>query len=316
VTIRLAVKTTPKVLEREDLARFELASGHFEEAAAEARRIVADFPSHPPDLSGWLAIAEALQGHREAAVEAYKDLEQADPQAAVTAEADFAMFEGRFDDAAGMLEGRLKKEAKSHSESTAKAWAMMAELRSLQGDRVGAREAAQHVPMSSDTSTLFRAASVLARVGAQQLAADAAASLQAHPGLHARIFSTLLSAAGPKAAERALESLRAMDAGHSHDLWVTHATLGQAELDASAFEDAERDLEVCLSRIGESADAFLDTTPSLRYLPRVRYALARAREGMGRSDAKDAYEAFLAMEPNAQHDPLVVDARQRLSKLH
>jgi tetratricopeptide (TPR) repeat protein len=315
-TIRTAVRETPTVLEREDLARFELAAGHFEVAATEARRIQADFPSHPPDLAGWLAIAEALQGHRDAALEAYRDLERADAHGAVIAEADFAMFEGRFDDAAALLGGRLATELKSHSEATAKAWALLAELRSLQGDKAGALEAAQHVPMSSDTSTLFRAASVLARIGAQKLAADAATSLLAHPGLHARIFSTLLSGDELRAEGRVREAVRAIESGHPGELWLTHASLAQAELDAGAFEDAERELELCQSRMGEGADALLDTTPTIRYLPGIRYALARVREGLGRADAKKAYEEFLAMEPNAQHDPRVLDAKKRLSQLH
>ena len=233
----------------------------------------------------------------------------------MAAEADFAMFEGRFDDAAALLRGRLDKEATSHSEATAKAWAMLAELRSMQGDEVGAREAARHVVASSDTSTLFRAARVLAQVGPPKLAAEAAESLKAHVGMHARVFSALLSAETLRANGSAREAVRAMeDAGTPGDFWLTHWTFAQTALDAGAFAAAEGELEICLSRMGAGAQAFLDNTLTLRYLPGVRYALARALEGLGRTDAKDAYAAFLAMEPASQNDPRVRDAKKRLGK--
>jgi serine/threonine-protein kinase len=315
-TIREAVALRPRVLEHEDLAQFELAAGHFEASAAEARRIVADFPRHPADLDAWLACAEALQGHREASIEAYKDLEQADPQQAVTAEADFAMFEGRLDDAAQLLEARLAKEETSHSESTAKAWAMLAEVRSTRGDKVGAKEAALHVAAASDASTLFRAARVLARVAPPKQAAEAAASLMGHPGLHARLFSALVTAEARRVEGKAAEAVRVLEEARSlGDFWITHLALGQAELERGAFDEANRELELCSSRSGQGAMALVDATPTLRYLPGVRYALARAREGLGRQDAKDAYEAFLAMEPSAQGDPLVLDARKRVGML-
>jgi hypothetical protein len=66
--------------------------------------------------------------------------------------------------------------------------------------------------------------------------------------------------------------------------------------------------------MGLGTQAFLDDTLTLRYLPAVHYALGRAREGLGRADTKEAYATFLAMEPAAQNDPLVLDARRRLGK--
>jgi serine/threonine protein kinase/tetratricopeptide (TPR) repeat protein len=314
-TIRAAITTSASVIALDDAAQYELAASHFEVASTEARRIVTDFPSYPPDIAGWLAAAEALQGHRAAALAAYDDYEQADPQSGVAAKADFAMFEGRFDDAAVLLRARLDKEANSHAEATAKAWAMLAELRSMQSDAAGAREAARHVPASSDTATLFRTARILTRVGPPKLAAEVAENLKARTGMHARVFSALLDAETLRAAGRAREAVQSMeDAPPPGDFWLTHWTLAQAALDAGAFVVADRELELCISRMGLGTQAFLDDTLTLRYLPAVHYALGRAREGLGRADTKEAYATFLAMEPAAQNDPLVLDARRRLGK--
>jgi eukaryotic-like serine/threonine-protein kinase len=313
----VAAKDKTWVVAQSNLVRMELVSSQFDIAATQAQRVFRDFPKPPPDLATWMALAEALQGHRDAALDAYRRVGQIDARAGVLAEADFAMFEGRFDDAEAMLRGRLATEATSHSEETFKAWAMLAELLWMKKDPTGAKDAAHYVLASTDPATLFRATHVLAQVGARDVAEEAAANLKTRLGLRARIFSALVSAAGQREAGRASEAVRTIEGSRTlGDFWLTLRALADAELEAGALEDANRDFELCLSRSGEGAMALVDTTPTLRYLPGVRYALARAREGLHRADAKEAYEAFLAMEPEAQHDPLVPDAKRRLSKLH
>jgi hypothetical protein len=95
------------------------------------------------------------------------------------------------------------------------------------------------------------------------------------------------------------------------DAWIVHAELGEAELALGAFADAERELEICRARRGEGLTAFLDDAVTARYLPPVLYELARAKDGLHRLDAIDAYKAFLAMD-GADDDPLVRDARRRI----
>ena len=58
----------------------------------------------------------------------------------------------------------------------------------------------------------------------------------------------------------------------------------------------------------------VDDIPTLRYLPPLTYYLARAQEGMGTPEAAASYRAFLEMQPEAEHDPLVDDARKRLKR--
>ncbi len=311
-TMRRAAELTGRVLSHNDLAQIEVLAGMFDEAAREVHRVVAEFPSHPTELTGWLAAAEALQGHRDPALVAYDELAQAEPQNGVLAKADFAMFEGRFDDAAALVRALLEKEPKAHGEATAKAWAMLAEDLELSGDTAGAKQAAAQVAASSDASTLFRAGRVLVRSGAPKLAAPVTESLVASPGMRARVYSTLLSAEALRASGQAQQAQKVIeDARLPADYWLTHATLGKIALDAGSFDVALRELELCASKKGAGALAFVDSTLTLRYLPDVRYALARAREGLGRTDAAEAYAEFLAMEPAAQHDPRVLYAKKR-----
>ena len=133
------------------------------------------------------------------------------------------MFEGRLDDAAQLLEARLAKEATSHSESTAKAWAMLAEVRSTRGDKVGAKEAALHVAVASDASTLFRAARVLARVAPPKQAAEAAESLLGHPGLHARLFSALVTAESRRVEGKVGEAVQVLEEARSPRRFPDHS---------------------------------------------------------------------------------------------
>ncbi len=58
--------------------------------------------------------------------------------------------------------------------------------------------------------------------------------------------------------------------------------------------------------------ARFDDDPSLRYVAPLTYYLARAQEGIGSPDAQASYEAFLAMQPESEKDPLVDDARKRV----
>ena len=71
---------------------------------------------------------------------------------------------------------------------------------------------------------------------------------------------------------------------------------------------------MCLKRRGETMDVFFYDLPTARYLPQLYYWLGRAQEGVGlASDASRSFETFLALRPDAPRDPLVVDARRRVS---
>jgi tetratricopeptide (TPR) repeat protein len=101
------------------------------------------------------------------------------------------------------------------------------------------------------------------------------------------------------------EALRARDS------WLGHFGLGLAFLDAHAFAEAYAEFETCVTRRGDAADYWL---PSLHLVPPAFYYLARAQDGLGNPEAVATYGRFLAIEPDAQGDPLVDDAKRRAKR--
>jgi hypothetical protein len=72
--------------------------------------------------------------------------------------------------------------------------------------------------------------------------------------------------------------------------------------------------EVCLKRRREATALFLDEVPTFHLFPPVYYYLGRAQDGLKSPAATDSFKTFLAMKQKGGGDPLVADARQRLSK--
>jgi hypothetical protein len=72
---------------------------------------------------------------------------------------------------------------------------------------------------------------------------------------------------------------------------------------------------VCLKRRGEITSVFLDDVPSYHYLPAVYYYQGRAREGLKSPGAAESYKTFLSIKEKSGGDPLVADARKRLTAL-
>lgn len=70
-----------------------------------------------------------------------------------------------------------------------------------------------------------------------------------------------------------------------------------------------------LKRRGEATALFLNDEPSYRYFVPVYYYQGRAREGLLRPDAAEAYKNYLAIRGDSR-DPLTQDAKRRLAALH
>ena len=93
-----------------------------------------------------------------------------------------------------------------------------------------------------------------------------------------------------------------------------HRHRGLAYLQAGAFPEAHSELDACMKRRGEATCAFLDDMPSCWRIAPLFYYLGRAQEGLGSSGAADSYRRFVGLRVQAEDDPLVLDARQRLQK--
>jgi eukaryotic-like serine/threonine-protein kinase len=97
------------------------------------------------------------------------------------------------------------------------------------------------------------------------------------------------------------------------DSWLLRFDRGRAYLDLGAFTEAESDFEACVKRRGEATALFLDDVPTFHYFPPVYYFLGRAQEGLHSGNANDSYKQFLTMRTKGDGDPLVADARRRIS---
>jgi tetratricopeptide (TPR) repeat protein len=122
----------------------------------------------------------------------------------------------------------------------------------------------------------------------------------------------LLRAEALRATGKIREAVDAYEARlREDDSWFGHYGLAHAYLDLRAYREAYAELATCFARRGEAVAFWL---PSLHLVPILRYELAVALEGLGSPDAPDAFKAFLAMEPEAQKDPLVGEARKRVPR--
>ena len=68
-----------------------------------------------------------------------------------------------------------------------------------------------------------------------------------------------------------------------------------------------------MKRRGEATAVFLDDIPSFHYYPPLLYYIGRAQQGLGSAAAADSYRSFLQIKQKSDPDPLVEDARRRLS---
>jgi len=127
------------------------------------------------------------------------------------------------------------------------------------------------------------------------------------------LFCTLI-AARLSTRWKPREALNAFqEAQKFSDTWLGRLDLGRAYLDAGAFTEASSEFDVCLNRRGEATSVFLDDIPSYHLLPNVYYYQGRAREGLHSSGAAESYKTFLDIKANGAGDPLVADARKRLT---
>jgi tetratricopeptide (TPR) repeat protein len=99
------------------------------------------------------------------------------------------------------------------------------------------------------------------------------------------------------------------------DSWLGRFDMGRTYLEAGHYPDADNEFDVCIKRRGEATAVFLDDEPTLRYIPPIYYDQGRAREGLQSPSAADFYKTFLTIKHAAEADPMVIDAKRRLSAL-
>jgi tetratricopeptide (TPR) repeat protein len=232
---------------------------------------------------------------------------------------DLAIRVGRYADAISLLDAGLKADLQGKlMDGTIAKYAALADAAIAAGRQADAKKAAlAGAALSDDVAAQVSAARVLARVddaaGARKIANTLAGQIQPQKRGYAKIIEGEIALAHHQ-AQGAVDALLAAKALTDH--WLGRFDLGIAYVEAGNFAEAVSELELAEKRRGEGTALFLDDWPTTRELAALPYWLGRAHEGLsGLAAARTHYEAFLALRPSAQSDPLVVDAKRRLLKI-
>ena len=300
------------IIIRGNLAAHYIAAGDYSAAVKELRKASVELPNPTSSMRQYHAVALAMLGQREAALQQVAELAKQDASTAAAVEADHAMGEGRLRAAQAMLEKGIKTDlADKNNDGVELKLAMLAELKARRGDKAGAREAAARV--TANPQRIAQAAMVQLAVGDTAGAKASAAKLATHVAPSRRALAKqvegelLLQRGKPQEAMVVFQ-----EAIKLADTPMAHFRLARASLDAKHYAEAYTELRKCIERRGEVANASDDVT-GLRYIPLFFYYLAKAQEGLGSSEAAASYRQFLGLlhEPDPD-DPYVVDARKHI----
>jgi predicted Zn-dependent protease len=145
---------------------------------------------------------------------------------------------------------------------------------------------------------------------AKAIVDELAAKLDAEP----RMYAKLIQAEIELRRNRSREALTLLqDAQNTTDTWLGHLLRSQAYLQASAFTEANTELDTCMRRRGEAVELFLDESQTYRRFGDTVYYLARTQQGLSSPGAENTFRQFLALRSDKAADPMVQDARRRIA---
>jgi tetratricopeptide (TPR) repeat protein/predicted Ser/Thr protein kinase len=316
---RRAVEIVPKgALQRAALSLYTSYDGDFAGGEREAQAALGLSPSFP----SYLALVEAQLGlgQMPQATETYHKLAKLNVQSASLAAsglADLALYEGRFADAARILEqGAAADLAAKDTDDAAEKFTALAHIQILRGQKGPAvASAIKASAMSQIIRVRVLAAQTFVEAGeidkAQKLASGLASESQAEPQAYAKIIEgdVLLKRGDVPNAVKTIT-----DANNLLDTWIGRFELGRAYLEAGAFVEADAELERCIKRRGEALELFMDNVPTFGYFPPVYYFQGRAREGLKSPGFAESYRSYLGIRGQAGEDPLLPEIRRRLGQ--
>jgi eukaryotic-like serine/threonine-protein kinase len=308
-------------LYRSNFALYAMYASDFKVAETEANKLLKVDPNY---FMAYLPLAmEALsRGDTDAARGFYEQMRGVNSTAAslaTTGLADIAIFEGRTADAIELLRIGIAADgvAKSEAGATVKRMAM-AEAYELDGDLDGALTIATAAVSNLKTEPILVPASRMFAVARRQRDIDGIARILANQfEPQKRAYGRIVDALDYLSRERYVDAVDSLnEAVKFADLWLARFYLGVAYETAGRHTEAISELMICQKRIGEATALFFDEVPTYRYAAPLPYWMGRAQEGLGQiAEAKANYAAFLAQKKGPGKDPLVEDARRRLSAL-
>jgi hypothetical protein len=316
---RRAVEIVPKgAMQRVVLSLYSSYDGDFAGGEREAQAALGLNPSFP----AYLALAEAQLGlgQMSQATETYHELAKVNALGASLAAsglADVASYEGRYADAARILEqGAAADLAAKNPDNAAEKFAALAHIQLLRGQKGPAvATATKASAMSQITPVRVLVAQTFVETGelakAQKLASDLAAEVKPESQAYAKIIEGDLALKSGD-ARQAVKTLT--DANNMLDTWIGRLELARAYLEAGLFVESDAEFDKCIKRRGEALELFMDNVPTIGYFPPVYYLQGRAREGLKSPGFADSYRTYLSIRGKAGEDPLLPEIRRRLGQ--
>jgi len=304
---------------RLNLAFISSFAGDFAASEKEARSALMISPSA---AQGFLVLAEAQLGEGEVdkAASTYHQLETLGPVAKSTANAglaDLAAYQGKYIEAAHMLEQGASDDVKAKmDESAARKYAALGNIEEIEGNHAAAlSDVGKAVTSSQSPQIQFLAACTYVDAGdlakAQKLATSLSAALTEEPQAYGKIIEGLI-ALKRKDAKGAIQKITS--ANSLLDTWIGRFELGRVYLEAGAFTEADSEFDQCMKRRGEAMELFMDNVPTYAYFPPVYYFQGRTRQGMKSAGFVDFYKTYLGMRGQSSEDPLVPEIRRQIAQ--
>lgn len=302
------------VLRRSNLALYALYAGEFERAAKEGAKVVEQSPVY---VKGYVtqALAQLAMGKPDHARELYMKLATTVPAQSYSAHglADVAMYEGKLNEAAGILDAGIRAdEQNSAPDAASRKRLTLAAIHNLQGRKAAAVLLADHAERQSggDDVVLYQAARVYIDAGQPERARRIVTTLDERLGSESELYRRLIDGELALALGHSKEAVSIFtDSLKVADTWLGHFGLGRAYLQVSMFTEAQAEFSICRRRSGEATAVFLDDVPSYFQFPPVHYYLALAQRGMGGPGIAEL-STFLDIKKNGDERGLVAEARR------
>jgi tetratricopeptide (TPR) repeat protein len=300
------------VVQRTNLALYAMYASDFDSAGREAAAALA---LNDRNFKAMLALALAHLGAGRVpdAVAVYNQLRPLNASMATLGLADVALYEGRAEDAATVLNEGAAADAPGTA-AAARKLAVLAHARRLQGREADAfRLAKQAAAASNAFEVQVESALLYVDAGRTREAEEIAQSLRASLHPEAQAYGRVVHGLALVARGEARPAVDVfLDGERIANTWLGKFGLGRAYLALGAHTEAQAAFEACLKRRGEAAAMFLDDQPTFRLLPPVHYYMGLTLRALGVPTAADSFKTFLAMKQHG-NDPLVAAAREQLT---
>jgi serine/threonine-protein kinase len=319
---RRGLALVPKyVVLRSNLARTLFYLGDSDHAAPVLVAILAENPRYAR-ARRVLALLTLLRGDVARAEAIWNELAATGDDGASEAalgQADLALYEGRIEDGIAKLEAGIATDV-SHAARDAMALklVMLAHAQATAGKLTPARQTLDRALHASSTAEIvFWAARTYAQMRDDAAVSRLSEQLGAHVGELPRVEVLLVEGERQLEHGHPREAIASFNAAQQQvDTWLGRFDLARAYVAAAAFPQALAEAETALKRLPEGAAALIDEQPTAYLLPEAYYTKARALEGLGSSQASDAYRRMLALaHGQPSPDPLFQDAARRLDRL-